>query len=167
MLKFKTDTAPFKQQGYKICERVAIFYPLKSQQGVVHGKSTGIVIQQCSYPLVQVDGGDAYFFHPLQLFPVKHLNKTNITDKEYSVKLLINKPIKLYENWKEETLEVDLFKRCNVFVKNNVVYEQKINLYKEEEFCDVIGALEYLSSDGFAIEKCKVYSEGSILFVWD
>ena len=83
------------------------------------------------------------------------------------MKLLLNSPIKLYKWWKKEELERDLFKRCGVFVKDNIVVEQKVSLRNEGDFCDVLNSLEYLSKDGFDVHKCIVYSdEGTLVFVW-
>lgn len=84
------------------------------------------------------------------------------------MKLLINSPIKLYNGWEKEELEVALFKRCGVFVKGRTVVEQKVSLCHEEDFCDVLNSLEYLSNSVFDVHKCVVYSdEGTLVFYWN
>lgn len=84
------------------------------------------------------------------------------------MKLLINKEIVLKEWVSADDDSLSLFRKYNVFIDTgkNVVVCQKINLYNEEEFCEVIDALE-CCCDVFMLNRCSAFVEGYLVFIWE
>lgn len=83
------------------------------------------------------------------------------------MKLLINKPIMLHKDWREDEAAVELLEKMGVSVTGCEVLAQKVNLWEEPDFCAVADALEVHAEDGFALKKCRMFNQGYLTFLWD
>ena len=83
------------------------------------------------------------------------------------MKLLINKPIMLHKDWRDDEEAVELLLTMGVSVNDCEVLVQKVNLWEESEFCAAVDAIEAHNDDGFALKKCRLFNEGSLTFLWD
>lgn len=84
------------------------------------------------------------------------------------MKLLVNKDIQLTPDWQQDEYTERLFKRCCVYVDaDNKVFAQKINIWDEGLFCDVIDSLQIYSTPLFSLDKCKMFVEDSLKFYWE